>query len=225
MRDMKGQLILFNATSVIVCLFWLGWKLLEGYAKAFGSTSGSGPNVEYVMVIVGVATAVCVPVSFFVPPGAAKFVALAPLALIVLGHGAMSYLKDAYYDRRAREMPARSSAEEELVDENPRDYFWGIGRDYRIRDETPVGSKMSFLTHDRTLQTILRIEVGSQKQIEAFPIGRINGETLETLERPEELEKLYKRYVNRDGESIFDRYKLTHRPDQDKNYHLEKYKR
>ncbi|RPH49492.1 MAG: hypothetical protein EHM91_03045 [Planctomycetota bacterium] len=153
---MKSQLILFNAISVVVCLLWLGWKLFEGFGKAFGSTSGSGPNVDDVMVIVGVATAACVAVSFFVPP---------------------------------------------------------------------VGSNMSFLTHDRALHTIVRIEVASQKKVEASPIGSINGETLETLERPEELEKLYKPYVNRNGKSIFDRFKLTHRPDQDMNYPLEKFKR
>jgi hypothetical protein len=220
MRVMKGQLILFNAISVVAYLLWIGWKLFAAFARAMGSSSAQGPETGFVMVVVGIAAAVCVAVSFFAPPSFAKFIALAPLALILLGEGVMSYQKDAYYKRRASERAALRSAREKKLS--------GISKDYVYKDGmggAPGDSKSSFLTHDKEFHTIVRIDVSYESQMDVFPIGRINGEHLETLERPQDMAQFYKRYVDSEGKTIYDRYTLKHAPDQDKNFHLEKYER
>jgi hypothetical protein len=220
MLGMKSQLILFNGISVAAYLVWIGYKLLEGFARNMGSTSGPGPDVDYVMAIVGVAAAACVVGSFFAPANLSKLIALAPLAFIVMGHVAMSLIKDSYYKGRARERAVQRSAGEKKLS--------GFSKDYVYKDGmggAPGDSKSSFLTVDRTLQTIVRIDVDYESQMDALPVGRVNGEQLETLEPPTELAKLYKRYVDSEGKTIFDRYALKHAPKQDPEaYQLEKYR-
>jgi hypothetical protein len=219
MRDMKSQLILFNGISVAVYLLWIGYKLLEAFARNMGSTSGPGPNVEYVMGIVGVAAAACVVGSFFAPANLSKGIALAPLAFIVMGHVAMSLIKDSHYKERARERAILRAPREKKLSAFSKDYVYKDGM-----DGAPGGYESSFLTLDRTLQTLVRIDVGYELQMDAFPLGRINGEELETLEPPADLAKFYKRYVDSEGKTIFDRYALKHAPKQDPQaYRLEKY--
>jgi hypothetical protein len=86
--------------------------------------------------------------------------------------------------------------------------------------------KVSFLTHDKALQTIVRIDVGFGSEVSAHAIGRINGEVLETFDQRTDSEDYYKRYVDPAGKSIFDRYTVRHRPGQKpEDYHLEQYGR
>jgi len=210
---MKGELIVCNALSVVACLGWIGYKLFAEFARAMGSTSGPGPDVGFVMGIVGIATAACVVASFFVPRGAANTVALAPLALVLLGHLVMGALSNAHWARRHKAREAQLSVW--------RARLTGVSRDFIYKEGAPGSSKSSFLTHDKELRTLVRIDVGVEFDSTAYPIGRIYGESLETLERIDD--KFYGQYVDPEGKTIFDRYTVTHRPDQDRNYPLEKY--
>jgi hypothetical protein len=218
---MKGQLILFNAASVLAVLIWLGCQLLKGFGRAIGSLdSSSGPgDVNLVYTLVGVGTAACAVYSFFAPAGGARLIALAPLALILLGHGFISYQESARRERRQRERAARRAIWEKKLSGIPKDYILkGVDLEYS-------GIKTSFLTRDRESNTLLQIDVGYESEISAFPVGRIDGEFLDTLERLDPRGKWWPRYVDPEGKSLFDRYTVRHRPDQDKNFPLDKYGR
>src|SRR5262245_57907017 len=96
-KAMKSELIFFNAVSIIGFLAWLGWHFLMGLSRAFGSaSSSSGPDIGWVFIVLGIVGAACVVYSFFAPAGVAKFVALAPFALILLGQGLIAYLEHAH---------------------------------------------------------------------------------------------------------------------------------
>lgn len=225
MRDsgttMKGSLILFNGISVAAYLLWLGHNYLRALGSAYGNAHpATGPgDVAYVFVVGAIVTALCLACSFLIPLGAARAVALVPLAYVVLGQGFIVWRQAGNRERHAREEAVRRSAREEKLGR--------ISRDYILRVDpsgAPASFKASFLTHDREIDALVRIDVGYDAGISAHAVGRIKGDVLETLEQGAEFERWYRRYVDRDGKSLFDRYTLRHRPDQDfKDYRLDRY--
>ncbi len=218
---MKASLILLNALSLVGYLGWLGYHLLRGYGRAFSTAGPVSRTGDLLYVLLGVATVGCLIYSFFAPGGLAKVVASAPLAVSLLAYG--YFLYDDYAGRKLalQEEAAQASAREKKLDV--------ISKDYVLKPGAPmsfVKIRNSFLTHDRELNTLVRIQVDDESNITAFPVGRINGDTLETPDTLEALKKLYLNFVDQEGKSIFDRYTLRHRPGQGtQGYHLEKYER
>ena len=102
--------------------------------------------------------------------------ALAPLALIVRGQVVMPCLEDAHHQQRERERAVQRAAGQKKLSGIPKDYVYQDGM-----GGAPGDSKSSFLTLDRTLHTLVRIDVSDQ---------------LETLERPADLAKFILRYVD-----------------------------
>ena len=219
---MKAQFIVFGILSGVAFLAWFGWHYVKALGSAFGNANPStGPgDVTWVFIVVGLCTAACVAASFFVPASAGGIVALAPLALILLAHGFIEWRTKANFDRYHREREAARSARDRTLD--------GISRDFVVKDPKPVVDdfKHSFLTHDREAGVFVRIDVGHESGITAFPFGRIDGAHLDALESGAGFEMYYRRYVDPEGKSVFDRYAVRHRPDQDvKPYRLERYGR
>ena len=216
---MKASLILFNGLSVAAYLAWLGYHLLRSYARGFTHAAPASGSGDLVLVLAGVVTAACVAYSFFAPAGLAKAVALTPLAVCLLGYGVVVYRQAANRARVSRIEADRAAALERKLD--------GISKDYLLKPGAPIGFRRfssSFLTHDRELDTIVRIDVEEEAGLHAIAVGRIRGATLETVEPVESLKRAYPHYVDAEGKSIFDRYTLRHRPDQKLlEYHLEKY--
>jgi hypothetical protein len=220
---MKAVLILCNAVSVLAYLAWLGWHHLKALGSSYGNANpASGPgDVGYVFVVVAVATVACAAGSAFAPAGAARILALAPLAFILLGQGFIAWRQGANRGRLREEQAARASAGEAKLARISRDYVLKADAADRARE-----FKESILTHDRERKTLVRVDVGFRGELDAYAVGRIGGDVLETLEPPASLEKFYRRYVDAEGKSIFDRYTLKHRPGQDlKAYGLERYDR
>jgi hypothetical protein len=221
---MKSQLILFNALSVVAYLIWLGYHFVKGLSLAFSQASpASGPgDITFLFVIIGIALGGCAIGSFFAPAGLARIIALAPIALVLIGQGFIGYREGANRERfRIQRAAVRSARQKKLV---------GISRDYVLTEVIPgpgvADCEASFLTLDRELNVIVRIDVGFESEVSACELGRINGDVLETLEFGAGFEKLYRQYVDPAGKSIFDRYTVRHHPDQDRNYYrLDKYGR
>lgn len=221
---MKPTPSVLGVASVVLYLAWLGWQYLKGLGRAFGNADPStGPgDVYWVFVVVGIATLGCTIASFFVPAGAARGVAAAPLALILLGQGFISYQEISRNARHARERAARVAVRLQKLS--------GISRDFvQMPDprDPPSASQASFLTHDRELGTIVLIDVSYDAVVTASAFGRINGGVLETtdpVETEARLKSYFQRYVDAQGKSVFDRYTVEHRPGQDyRDYRLERY--
>jgi len=221
-REKVGDLIYLNAGSVVGYLFWLGYCYVKALGSAFSSASHSssdGGVVNFLLAGVAVAVVACAVGSFFAPAGRAKLLALAPLLLIPLAEGFIRYQKDADHRKWAREHPAPTSVRKRNLQ--------GFSKDYVIRgkgqDDDEYADE-SFLMHDRELNTIVCIEAGDT--IRSTPVGKVDGQHLDTLLSRPELVDLYKWYVDREGKKIYDRYVVRHRPDLDpKEFHLEKFQR
>jgi len=221
---MKVTPVLLSVTSVVVFLAWIAWQYLKGLARAFGNADPStGPgDIYWVFVVVGIVTLGCVIGSFFVPPRAARLVAAAPLALILLGEVFIYYQEISRNARHSRERAARVAVRLQKLS--------GISRDFVQKPDPrdpPSATQASFLTHDRELGRIVLIDVSYDAIVSASAFGRINGDILETMDPVEteaRLKSYFQRYVDAQGKSIFDRYTLQHRPGQDyKDYRLERY--
>jgi hypothetical protein len=213
-------LILFGAVSVAVYLVWLGWTFLKGLGAAYGNASSStGPgDIAWVLIVVGIATAGCVIASFFVPAGAGKIVALAPIALVLAGQGFIAWQEKVRWDRYEQEQEFNQSALGQRILAMPKDYQLKV--DFTGGRGQP---KYSFMTIDRGV--IVRVDVGAQCDVRAHPVGRIKGKELETLEQGEGFEKTYRWYWDREGNSILENYTIKHRPDQPlEDYRLDRFK-
>lgn len=219
---MKGVLILFNAISVLAFLLWLGWNYLKALGNAFGSVNPStGPgDMTLLFVAGGIVTAACAVGSFLVPADAGRVVALLPLAYVLLGQGFMLWRESVNRDRYDGKRAAWRAACEEKLSRIPRDYVMDVGA-----SRAGAFPEVSFLTHDRELDTIVRIDVGPDSGITPDCVGRIRGGVLETFDHGAAFEKHYGRYLDREGKTIFDRYTVKHRPDQDcGEYRLERFR-
>jgi hypothetical protein len=212
------QLILFGVLSVAAFLVWLGYHFLQGLARAFGNSSG--PDISWVLIVVGIGTAVCALGSFFAPASIARLVALAPLALILLGHGFIAYEESACHRLGARPEPGDRAAQQRKLQ--------GISRDYVLQDEftnSPDGRNFAFLTHDRESNSIVQITDAYAFKLHVAFVGKIDGKHLDTLDPPDHLRTKYGRYLDSEGKSILDRYTIRHRPDLDtKSSLLKKYR-
>jgi hypothetical protein len=216
---MKTQLFLFNGLSLVTYLVWLGWFALKSLARAYGNANPStGPgDVGWVFIVVGIAGAACSVYSFFAPGGAARVVASAPLVLILLGHGFIAYREATHRNRPPRQEPGDREAQQRKLR--------GISRDYAEPSGRSEDRNFSFLTHDREFDTIVLIQAAYGFQIHARCIGKIDGAFLDTYQPGDHLKESYAGYVDGEGKSIFDRYTLRHRPDQDtRKSQLQKYK-
>src|SRR6185436_2148834 len=137
-----------------------------------------GPgDIAWVFIVVGIAGAACAAYSFFASAGAATFVALSPLALILLGHVFIAWQESAHRSRPPRQEPGDREAQQRKLR--------GISRDYVPNDEPsrrPEDRNFSFLTHDREFNTIVRIEDAYAFQINTYCIGKIDGNFLDTYQ-------------------------------------------
>jgi hypothetical protein len=218
---MKTPLILFNGVGVAVFLAWIGYHLLKGLSHAYSNPNhATGPgDIDYVFVVVGLAIVACAVSSFFAPAGTAKAIALAPIAFVLLAQGFISYKESSNRERYRQEQVVARAARDKSLSRFSRDYVQK--EDPREYSEV----EFSFLTLDKSLQTIVQLDVGYQSGVHAYPIGKINGEVLETFDKMDS-EGYYKRYVDAAGKSIFDRYTVRHRPGQKhEDYHLDQYGR
>lgn len=224
-KAMKTDLILFNVAGIVVFGVWLGWHYLRALGRAFGTASpSSGPgDIGWVFIVVGIVGAACAAYSFFAPAGAARFVALAPLALILLAHGFIVFLENTRGSRSGGPEPGDREAQQQKLR--------GISRDYvrkaepGERPEDPDGRNFSFLTHDREFNTIVLISDAYGYKIYSHCIGKIDGNFLDTWAPADDVKERYGRYVDSEGKTLFDRYTVRHRPDQDsKRSWLKKYK-
>ena len=122
---MKAQLFLFNGVSIVAYLGWVGSFYLKALARAYGNANPStGPgDVAWVFILVGIATAACAIVSFFAPASSARIVALAPLALVLLGYGFIAYRKNVRLARHQRDQDAQTAASELKLSRISRDYI------------------------------------------------------------------------------------------------------
>lgn len=219
---MKAQLFLFNGLSILACLAWLGWTYVKALASAYGNANPStGPgDLTILFMSVGLLTAACAAISFFVPAPIARFVALAPVVFVLLGQGYIGYRQDANRARYRKNQAAHRVTREALLSRISRDY---VRQEDATEQFTEV--KSSFLTHDRETSTLVLIDVGYQSEISAYGFGSINGESLDTAQPIDALKKHYGRYLDREGKSIFDRYTLRHKPElAEFDFRLEKYK-
>jgi len=221
-REKVGVLILLNAVSVVGYLSWLGWSWVKAMGSAFSTGAHSSSEGELANVLLaGVAVAVvaCGVGSFYARAGVGRWIALAPIALLLLSQGIIDHQRSADRRQWAREHSAARPPRKRNLQ--------GISKDYIIRGRAQADDDYadeSFLTHDQELNTIVCIEEG--ENIRATPIGKVDGNHLDTLLSREELVRACKWYVDREGKHVFDRYVLRHRPDLDrKEFHLEKYER
>ena len=215
---MKAQLIGFSVLSVVAFLAWFGWQYLVALGAAFGNANRStGPgDVGWVYVVVGLATAACAVGVFFVPASAGRIVALAPLVLIGLAHGYMAWRAHSNAKRYWGERAAARVARERKLE--------GISRDF-VAQGSHDAYQSSFLTHDREASVIVMVDVGWEGEAHAVPVGKIDGAHLDLAEQIPAYEKVYRKYVDAEGKTLFDRYTLRFRPGQDlKAYRLERYK-
>lgn len=218
---MKTSLIFFNGVGIAPFILWLGYHWLKGLSQAFGNPNhapGSG-DIGYVFVVVGLASIACAVSSFFAPAGTAKAIALAPIALVLLAQGYISYKESSNRERYRQKQAVAIAAREKNLSR--------FSRDYVLKEDPREYSsvKVSFLTEDKSLQTLVLLDVGFQSEVTAHPIGRINGDVLETFDKMDS-EAYYRRYVDAAGKTIFDRYTVRHRPGQKhEDYHLEQYGR
>lgn len=220
---MKTQLILFGVLSLVTYLVWLGWNYLQALSSAFGNANPSqGPgDVGWVFIVLAIVTVGCVVAAFFVPAGAARYVSLAPVALVLLGQCFIMFQEAM--NRRAyfRRQDARRAVNEQKLTRFSQDFI--LKAEAREVDDP---YKASFLTYDRQHGVLVRIDVGYNSEISAFPFGRIEGDLLETVQEIRRDSMFFRSYVDAEGKSVFDRYRVKLREDQDlEAYHLEQYKR
>ena len=77
----------------------------------------------------------------------------------------------------------------------------------------------------REASVIVMVDVGWEGEAHAVPVGKIDGAHLDLAEQIPAYEKVYRKYVDAEGKTLFDRYTLRFRPGQDlKAYRLERYK-
>jgi len=224
---MTGTLIGLNAIAVVAVLAWIGWRLLAAFGRAMGSTSSSG-NTEYIgftLAIVGLATLACVVYSFFAPNNYAKLVALAPLALIVLGQLYIGCRESGSFRQSMKDLvPAFGSGDGSLKKVK----FSRLSQDYVLPESEckRYRFKHSYLTHDKDVKTIVRIDVGEDGVSEAYGVGMIKGEELEVRVHQERFERFIRQYVDKEGKSLADRYKISFNVKQwEEYYHLDRYVR
>ena len=204
---MIGSLIGLNALAVAVFLVWIGWHLLMGLSRAFGSASPRpSPDVFWVFLVAGLASLGCVVASFLVPPAAARKVALAPILLVVLGQGLIFGLEAALRARHRRQDEARSRFGEAKLREWPRDFV--------KQGEDNDGYELSFLIRDLDLKALVRIDVFGRSETKASCVGLIDGEYLDVDGYMEEkyFVPIYKRFVDREGKGVLDHYRLRPKP-------------
>ena len=106
-----------------------------------------------------------------------------------------------------------------------------FSRDFTYQPEGGIrspGLRSSFITHDTELMTLVRID-DHYDNLDAYSVGIINGHGLQLHEKPPEgedkhIEAYYRKFLNSDGQCIFDLYEVTYNPEQDVEvYQLEKY--
>ena len=207
---MTGTLIGLNAIAVVAVLAWIGWRLLAAFGRAMGSTSSSG-NTEYIgftLAIVGLSTLACVVYSFFAPKNYAKLVALAPLALIVLGQLYIGYRESGSFRQSVKDLVPASGSEDGSLKKVK---FSRLSQDYVLPESEckRYRVKRSYLTHDKDLKTIVRIDVGEEGNCDAFAVGMIKGEELEVRINEKYFERLILKYIDKEGKSLADRYKIS----------------
>jgi hypothetical protein len=219
---MKFHLAIFSALSIGLYLVWLGYN----YAKALGSAFGNldpalGPDhVGFVLVLVGVLSAACIIAAIFTPYDVGRILALLPIALVVVGEGYFVHTERGRLTEHARIQDARQSIREDRIEQ--------ISKDYVLRQaegEHFQSFKYSFLTHDRDSSALVRIDVGFRSEISAYCIGRIEGTYLAIIAEEDSFAReFYSRYLDEEGRSVFDDYRIRFDPNQDhRDCHFEKY--
>lgn len=219
-EPMKHPLVILNVLSVAVYGLWLGYHALKALGSAFGNANpATGPgDVAYVFIVIGIATVACVVASVFAPTGSSGVIAVIPVALVLAGQGFITYQVTSNRQRYSAEEVVKKAARESKLAQ--------ISKDYALRetDQDTLLIRESFLTHDREMGTIVRIDVDFGAQLSAFCVGKVHGDRLELFEDGDAWEKHYRRYLNAEGESIFDRYEARYKPGQDyRDYHLERF--
>ncbi len=220
---MKIIIIVSNIISVLALAGWAYFIWLNGMAAGFNTTGSTGtPKIVTItasfFIVLLIVTIASIIASHLHPSKLAILWAVIPL-VVSLGYLSFLGIQKARFHALTNEYRIEMKSK---LDSISKDYLFN-GQPL----ETYQGSTSKFFTYDKANQEIVEIDVYDGEMIaDVYAFGKIKGDTLEVVleEVAKDANGYYKKFLDKNGKSIFDNYKVVFVPDQmDEDYHLSQY--
>jgi hypothetical protein len=222
---MKMIIIVGNVLSVIALAGWALTIWAHILALGHNPTGNSGSTsralniIVIFFIILLIVTIVSIIASHIAHARSAVVWAMLPLVLS-LGYVTFKGVQSAVYKSESNQIQAEDKAK---LDSISKDYLLG-GRPI----EKSHASTNRFLTYDKVNQEIvLVLAYGDAVVAEVFPFGKVRGDTLEVVieENAKDSDGYYKEFLDANGKSLFDNYKVMYVAGQKtEEYHLDQYR-
>lgn len=219
------MLLILNSVSVLAIVGWFGYEFLKGYAAGFNTTGNVGPSAPlgFIFPIFILVVILSIVLSRIDHSGRAFIWAVAPLVYMVVLAPFMpvqSHITKNKWDKQMQDIK-----QEKLAKVNEK--LPTISKEYvQPSNRLESGVRESFITINKENNVLIEVKVISTSDagIDALPIGKINGGTLEVFNEQMINKQYFGAYVNAQGKTIYDTYRVVYKPNQNiEEYHLEQY--